>query len=111
MIVEKIMVTGATLASATTSLGQLGRTNYYVRPYHPQDNIDSSDSSNNQWEFWRAIAYWRAPFTKHAGDLHVMVDNYGTTEYTEIHARADLREPIPILRPKIGTLETGQQNT
>ena len=111
MIVERLMVPGATLAAARTSLGQLGRTNYYVRPYHPQDNIDSSDSSNNEWEFWRAIAYWRAPFTKHAGDLHVMVDNYGATEYTEIHARADLREPIPILRPKIGTLETGQQNT
>ena len=111
MIIEKIMVPGATLAAARTNLGNLGRTNYYMRPYHPQDNIDSSDSSRNEWEFHRAIAYWRAPFTKHVGDLHVGLDEYGSTEYTEIHARADLREPRPILRPKIGPLETSLDNT
>ena len=111
MIVERLMVQGATLAAARTSLGTLGRTNYYVRPYHPQDQIDSSDSSKNEWEFHRAIAYWKAPFTKHAGDMHILLDDLGTTEYTEIHARADLREPRPILRPKIGTLETEQDNT
>ena len=109
MIIEKIMVNAETLSAARTSLGTLSTQNYYRRPFHPQDQIDTSDSSKNEWEFWRAIAYWKAPFTKHAGDLHVNLDNYGNTEYTEIHARADLREPRPIQRPKIGTLETSQE--
>ena len=75
MIVEKVQVQATTLAAARTSLGTLSRTNYYTRPYHPQDQIDTSDSSNNTWEFWRATAYWKAPFSKKAGEFHVTTDS------------------------------------
>lgn len=111
MIVEKVNVQASSLSAAMTSLGTYSlSSNYYTRPYHPQDNIDTQTASNSTWEFWRATAYWKAPFTKHAGDLHVLLDNMGTTEYTGINARPDVREPRPILRPKIGTMETTEED-
>lgn len=113
MILEKIQVAPPsspyTLAHARESMGERSYSNYYSRPYHPQDNIDTSTPSNSTWEFWRATAYWKAPFTKHAGELHVSVENVGGTEYSHIHSRPDLRESRDIIRPKMGTVETSDE--
>ena len=113
MILEKRQVAGETLNDALTNLGNFDRsTNYYTRPYHPQDNIDSNDSSNNTWEFLVATSYWRAPFNKHAGDLHVTTDEELSTQYTHIKGRPDMRDgrDVRVSRPKTGNLETGQEN-
>ena len=113
MIVEKIMVQGATLAAAQASLGTYSWSNYYARPLHPQDQIDTTTPSNSQWEFWRGTAYWKAPFKKNAGELHIMTDQFVGTEYSHIQGRPDRRDDRNIIagRPKMGVVETGSQNS
>lgn len=121
MIVQKITIQNPTLEGAKRSLGSYVQNsganvsnnisnNYWRRPLKPQDNIDSNDSSNNSWEFWRGTAYWKAPFSKNPDELHVNVDNVGSTEYTEIYSRPDTRESREIIRPKIGTAETSEED-
>lgn len=121
MIVERITVTNSTLEGAKRSLGSyinnsganisLSRSkNYWCRPLKPQDSIDTNNSSNNSWEFLRATAYWKAPFQKVAGELEVTLDNVGSTEYTNIYSRQDLREAREIIRPKVGTVETSDED-
>ena len=119
MIVEKINVEAETLEAAKRSLGgyvnnsganeSTSISNWWKRPYHPQDTFNAAGDPTNSWEFWRATAYWKAPFTKYGGDLFVRLADYGTTEYTEIHSRSDIREVRDILKPKIGTVETGEE--
>ena len=106
MIMEKITVQASSLAAARASMGTSTATNYYSRPSHPQDNIDTNTPSNSQWEFWRGTAYWKAPFTKNAGEMFVSLDQEGSIEYTNINPRPDWREERTIRRPKIGSVET-----
>ena len=109
MIVEKITVQASTLAAAQTSLGTFNvHSNYWSRPYKPNDTKDENDSSNNTWEFWRGTAYWKAPYTKVSGQLHVSTDAVLDTNYTSIKGRPDLRDgrDIRVSRPKMGTVET-----
>jgi hypothetical protein len=106
MIMEKITVQASSLAAARQSMGTSSATNYYSRPSHPQDNIDTNTPSNSQWEFWRGTAYWKAPFTKNAGEMFVSLDQEGSIEYTNINPRPDWREERTIRRPKIGSVET-----
>jgi len=109
MIVEKITVTASTLAAAQTSLGTFNvHSNYWSRPYKPNDTKDENDSSNNTWEFWRGTAYWKAPFDKVSGQLHVSTDAVLDTNYTSIKGRPDLRDgrDIRVSRPKMGVVET-----
>jgi len=109
MIMEKISVQNSTLAGAKTSLGaSTWEDNYWTRPYHPQDNIDTSDSSNNTWEFWKGTAYWKAPFSKNAGEMHIYTDVIADTEYSFIKARPDIRDDRDsnAHRPKVGNSET-----
>lgn len=106
MIMEKITVQASSLAKARASMGTSTATNYYSRPSHPQDNIDTNTPSNSQWEFWRGTAYWKAPFTKNAGEMFVSLDQEGSIEYTNINPRPDWREERTIRRPKIGSVET-----
>jgi len=111
MIVQKVTIQASSLESAKASLGTSNRSsNYWFRPYKPTDNIDASTPANSTFEFWRGTAYWRAPFSKSAGDLYVTVDDTGSTEYVEIHARPDIRDERSILRPKIGTVETSDED-
>ena len=111
MIVEKVMVQAESLNDAKTSLGTYNRhSNYWSRPFHPQDQIDGSNISNNKWEFYRATAYWRAPFTKRAGDLHITTPSYYDTEYTTIYGRPDIRQEYYRNTPKMGTVETSDEN-
>jgi len=109
MIMEKITVQASSLAEARASLGTSTNTNYWSRPYHPQDNIDTSTASNSTWEFWRATAYWKAPFTKNSGEMFVSLDQEGSIEYTNINPRPDWREERTIRRPKIGSVETSDE--
>lgn len=109
MIVEKITVTASSLANAKTSLGTYNvHTNYWSRPYKPNDSIDTNTPANSTWEFWKATAYWKAPYTKKAGELHIVTDNTLETEYTHIQGRPDTRGDRDIItsRPKMGTVET-----
>ena len=109
MIMEKISVQAASLSAAKTSLGtSTWNGNYWTRPYHPQDNIDTDTPANSTWEFWKGTAYWKAPFTKKAGDLHISSDVVSDTEYSYIKARPDMRDgrDIDTSRPKCGNSET-----
>lgn len=111
MIVQKVNIQASSLAAAKTSLGTYNKSNnYWIRPLKPQDNIDSSTPANSTWEFYRATAYWTAPFSKESGELEVRVEDLGKVEYTEIHSRPDIRERRDVLRPKIGTVETGEED-
>lgn len=115
MIIEKINVSAPsspyTLAHAQESLGTRSPSNYYLRPFHPQDNVDSSTPSNSTWEFWRATAYWRAPFNKNAGETYVRVDEIPFLEYDTIYTRPDTRDDIVVNTPKIGTVETSAESS
>ena len=109
MIVEKITVTASTLSAAQAQLGTYNvHSNYWSRPYKPNDTKDENDSSNNTWEFWRGTAYWKAPYDKVAGQLYVTTDAVLDTNYTSIKGRPDLRDGRDIRgsRPKMGTVET-----
>lgn len=112
MIVEKITVKASTLAEAMASLGTSTRTNYWSRPYHPQDQIDNNTASNSTWEFYRGTAYWKAPFDKIGGEFHIATDAVLNTEYTHIKGRPDLRDDrtVSVCRPKTGNLETTMDN-
>lgn len=111
MIVEKINVQAESLAAARTSLGTYSRMNYYTRPLKPNDQIDTTTPANSQWEFYRATAYWKAPFTKESGEMFVSLDQDNGIEYTDINPRPDWREERTIRRPKIGNIETSVDNT
>ena len=68
MIVEKVNVDATSLSNAQSTLGTFNKSsNYWIRPLKPTDNTDSTDK---QFEFYRAIAYWSAPYSKHAGEMH-----------------------------------------
>ena len=110
-MMEKVTVQAASLSAAKSSLGTSSRTNYWARPYHPQDSIDSGTPANSTWEFWIATSYWRAPFTKHAGELHVSTDSVLATEYTHIQGRPDRRDGRDIItsRPKMSNVETSSE--
>ena len=111
MIIEKINVQASSFSAAQSSLGTYSRTNYWGRPIHPQDNIDTTTPSNSTYEFYRGIAYWKAPFTKNANEFHVSTDIVVNTEYTQIRSRPDTRDgrDIRTVRPKMGNVETTQE--
>lgn len=78
--------------------------NYYVRPLKPQDN-------ENEYEYFKGTAYWKAPFTKHKGDLFVEQENESSLQYHTIRARPDITDTRGVSNaPKCGTLETTQEN-
>ena len=111
MVLQKITETGETATVAATSFGTLAPSNYYIRPYKPQDQIDSTTAENSKWEFIRATAYWNAPFTKDSGSLTVHLDDYQGLEYSHIFGRADLRNVKGMnVYDKIGTTETNDED-
>ena len=112
MIVERITVQASSLANAKSSLGASSKTNYWSRPFKPNDQIDTNTPSNSTFEFWRATAYWKAPYTKNSGEFHITTDAVLSTEYTHIKGRPDTRDDrdIRVSRPKMGTVETGAED-
>lgn len=105
MIIQKVNVIGSSLPNAISNLGTLNTSsNYFTRPLHPNDQTGS-------YEFLRATAYWRAPFSKAAGELHVTTDAVLPTQYQEIQGRPDSNDERAILaRPKMGTVETSSED-
>ena len=109
MIVEKVNVKGTDLANAQSKLGTYSvSNNYWIRPLKPSDNTDSTDKT---FEFYRAIAYWKAPYDKHAGDLHITTDKLQNTQYNEIYIRPDTRnDKIGIDSLKMGNTSTTDED-
>lgn len=115
MIVEKVNVTAkdspqkSAYENAIASLGAFSREhNYWIRPLKPNDNKDSEEK---QFEFYRAIAYWSAPYSKHAGEMHVSTDKVLGVDYTDIYTRTDTREErTAIQSPKLGNTETSDED-
>ena len=108
MMVEKFNIEADDLNGAKSILEAYDLTsNYWVRPLKPTDNTDSTPK---QYEFYRAIAYWRAPYTKHAGEMFVRTEKTDI-EYSNIHTRPDTRDELSqIGSPKIGNTETSDEN-
>lgn len=110
MIVEKVNVTASSLSAAISSLGTYNvHTNYWARPLKPQDNTDSDEKT---YEFYRATAYWRAPYTKNAKEYHVTSTKADIArEYNEVITRNDKRnERGAQAIPKMGNTETTDEN-
>ena len=109
MIVEKINVEASSVQAAAATLGTYNRsTNYYIRPLKPNDN---TDSEQKQFEFYRAIAYWQAPYTKKAGEMYVRTDKDLSVEYTDIYERPDTRDERRCVNsPKLGNTETTDED-
>lgn len=124
MIVEKITITGTeekpcvarigeATSTTTTAAALLGAkvigSNYWKKPLHGNDNIEQT---NRSYEYWRGTAYWKAPFSKHAGDMHISIDNDTGAEYTHICCRPDYVDERANLSyyEKMGTVETSAED-
>ena len=107
MILQKVSITAATDYAAKEILGNYNSTtspneavpsangdydNYWVRPYKPQDQANSSDETQNKWEFIRGTAYWYAPYDKAAGSLEVSLTDKQGINYPTIYGRNDTRD-------------------
>ena len=57
---------------------------------------------------WKGTAYYKAPFSKNAGEMHIYTDVIADTEYSNIKGRPDIRDgrDIDTSRPKCGNSET-----
>ena len=112
MIVEKVNIKASSLANAKSALGTYNlHSNYWVRPYNPQDNTDASSSSDYTWEFYRATAYWKAPYSKNSNSLYVETDKTNNTQYSTILNRPDNRNTKGnIYTPKLGTTDSDDEN-
>ena len=121
MIMQKVTVKNATLIGAKESLGGyvVGQDknesndtgNYWIRPYKPNDNVDSSTPANSTWEFLRATAYWYAPFDKEAGSLNVTLDTTQGIEYPLVFGRGDTRANKGMFTyNKVGTTESSDED-
>ena len=111
LAIEKISVNAPSFIAARSTLGTFNRaTNYWVRPVNPNDNLNTG-SGDNTYEFYRATSYWKAPYTKKAGTIKLVSDNYTTANYTDVYQRNDTRnEKGSISQPKMGTVDTTEDN-
>lgn len=115
MIMQKITVTANSLESAKVSLGgyvelsgadeSTDPYNYWVRPFKPNDQDGSS------YEFWRATAYWDAPFTKKAGSLSVVSEDLQGIDYSILFGRNDTRDDKgTLVYNKTGTTNSSDED-
>ena len=113
MVVETYTVNAVSLTAAKAIMGTYSLTsNYWRRPFNPHDDIDPDNPENNKYEFLYATAYWRAPFYKNRGELHVNSDLVGATQYQMVNTRPDNRSDRSQYagRPKMGTVETDSED-
>lgn len=121
MILQKITVKASSLENAKMALGNYvehsganestNPANYWVRPYKPQDNRDTTTPANSTWEFIRATAYWRAPYRKVAGHLEVELTDLQSIEYDNIFGRPDTRDEKGVrVFSKTGTTESTDED-
>lgn len=111
MIVEKFNIEGTgsnPYQNAVSKLGTYGvSSNYWIRPLKPTDNTQNDPK---QYEFYRAVAYWKAPYDKHRGEIYVETNKTGI-EYDTINTRPDTRdERTKIANPKIGNTESSDED-
>lgn len=86
-------------------------TKYYQRPIKPTDSIDDGTASNSTFEFNVGTAYWAAPYSKHAGEMHIEIDEDTGAEYAHIITRADTTNPYgATYRPKLGQVSTTEED-
>ena len=79
---------------------------YYARPLKPNDQGDQ-----NQYEYWKATAYWYAPFTKVAGQMYIEDHESTGVEYNHVSTRPDTTNPYGVMgSPKMGIVETSDEN-
>ena len=121
MIIQKIQVKAKTLEAAKIKLGSYtpnskanestSTSNWWKRPYHPQDQINDTDENQNTWEFLRGTAYWNAPYAKNPGMLFVETDKGYGTQYDTVRGRNDTRDDRGVMySPKIGTTESSDED-
>lgn len=114
MIVQKTNVSSSagTLAGATSACGTYNKSsNYFVRPYNPQDNTSSSNASDKTFEFFKGIAYWKAPFSKLQGEMFVETSKDNDIQYLSVQTRPDTRSERGVeVHNKTGTVETSDEN-
>ena len=110
MIVQKTNVSSSagTLAGATSACGTYNKSsNYFVRPYNPQDNTSSSNASDKTFEFFKGIAYWKATFNKTKGEMFVETTKDNDIQYLSVQTRPDTRSERGVeVHNKTGTVET-----
>ncbi len=106
---SKFMIKAETLTQARQQLGTVSKDdNYYARYYNPNDKKASS-AENNEWEFYRAISYTRAPFTKRAGEIYISSEmNTGSNAY--VTTRPDQNGRDNVIHTKMGNISTKQEN-
>lgn len=78
--------------------------NYYARPVAPND-------SEGKYEYLKASSYWKAPYSKHAGEMHVTDEEIKDVDYTGIYCRPDVEDPRKSGNTqKMGTVSTSDEN-
>lgn len=80
---------------------------YWNRPLKPSDNTDGEEKS---YEYLEGTAYWAAPFSKHKGEIYVADDTDTGIDYKSIQGRQDLKVTNPVSHPKIGQVETSDED-
>lgn len=121
MIIQKVNIKKPTLEEAKMSLGSYiehsgdnqsnSTSNWWCRPYHPQDQKNDQNSSENTWEFYRGTAYWKAPYPKLKGILFVETDKGYSTQYSKVIGRNDTRDDKGAIHsPKMGTTESSDED-
>jgi len=112
MIVERTFQVATTWTNAVTALGPVDvSSNYWQKPYKQQNQLNESDASQNKWEIWKATAYWKAPFTKKAGEYTVKLDETKNIQYHDIIGRPDTRDDKgPKITQKTGTSTTTDED-
>ena len=108
MILEKVSVETRYYTDAAASFGTYSRQNYFTRDFNPQDQLSADSPNSNKWEFVRGTSYYRAPFNKKAGDLHITTDSNYDVSYQKVNKRPDMRDERnhKTTSPKIANVET-----
>lgn len=77
---------------------------YYARPVAPND-------SDGKYEYLKGSSYWKAPFTKHTGDMHVTDETLKGIDYTMIHGKPDnIDDRSSYNTQKLGTVSTSDED-
>ena len=101
MIVQKITTEGKISGTSDPA------SKYFSRPLKPNDNTSSSPAT---YEYWVGTAYWKAPFTKNAGELFIQDESITHVLYQNIHGKQDVADGRPISTPKCGPVETSDED-
>ena len=123
MIVQKVTITGSesnpcvcrtcTPGTNQTNAAQILGTkdvasNWWLKPLHGNDN---TEQTNKSYEYWRASAYWVAPFNKKPGEMHIEIDEETGVEYSQVSTKPDIDSRYGVsYRPKLGQVSTTEED-